>query len=628
MRVEGGGGERVTGADGRFSFESIPFPATLLLEAPEHVGLAVVLDGPPAGEIVIPLPPPIGLRAAVVEHRRFDPIPGAIVSIEDAERSVLRRGETDEQGKVALALDLVEVRVPRGSDPRAALERAAAVVWAEAPGHNRIALPRRLLSLRLGEEEEIELRRVVRLPGRVVDEGGVGLPGARVYWGWTATTGLLSERRCEETTCDEKGFFALRAPVNASECFVAAFDKSLAPGYAVVPRAAIVAGEEFRIVLRERCQFQGRIRGERGESIVDAVVRVIPPSGFASEQHALWFDRFSLDGIGEPTHIARSGFDGIFSLPYLARGTYEVHVEHGTFAAAPGNDRTVTMPRAGTWVARMVAGGSVSGRILDAEGNPSPVKPNMILRAADPGRGKVSPLVGYDEKDGAFFAQGLAATEYLLDIACPGHEPEKLTVRPGDENLFVVLRPLEPDDSCSVEARFTHRGRNVTIPSLDLLLYDPETGDLIARRICDVSSGRAVLESIPRRVLDLVVEPRLYRPVFVPGLRFDLPDPPPLSVALETGREVRGRLVYEGPPARRPRLIALLDAGGIRELFSTTVAEDGSFTFPNMIEGCYIPQPTGPPGTYEPAEAIEIGESDEEVTIEVRAARDQDPQES
>jgi len=238
----------------------------------------------------------------------------------------------------------------------------------------------------------------------------------------------------------------------------------------------------------------------------------------------------------------------------------------------------------------------------------------------------VTPRVQYDESDGAFFAEGLEATEYLFDITSPGHERMRQTVRPGDENLFVVLVRRLKEDSRSVEVRFSHRGRSVAIPSLHAALHDPETGDLVTRRICEVSSGIAVLEGVPRRTLDLVITPRLYRPVIIRGVRFDLPDPPEVSVALETGREVRGRVVYEGPPARRPGTIALLDAEGVHELFTATVAEDGSFTLFNLMDGRYVPRVPSPPGRYEPAEPIDIGASDAEIVIEIRGGADQGAQ--
>jgi len=626
VSVEGTGGAQVADADGRFTIDPIRFPATLSAEAPGRTGLTVRLDGPPARELVIPLPPPLGLRAAVVDARGFEPIRGAFVRIESATRFTLRSGTTDDHGKVELAIERVAIEDPEGIGPRGALERAATVVWAEASGHNRVAVAYNLLSLRLNREEQIELRRTKGIPGRVVDERGAGIPNAHIYWGSTVEIQHYRQRRCEDTQADEAGRFTLRPPADASECFVAAFHKAFAPAHTILAREAIEAGDEVLILVREPCVLRGEVRGARGEPIAGAAVRLVPAAGFETERHARWLEQFSLEEVGEPIHVTRSGLDGTFRLARLAPGNYEVHIEHGAFIPSPGNDRTIVLPRDGIWVARLLPGGRISGMVLDADGNPPP-RPNMILRPADrTRRGNVTPRVQYDESDGAFFAEGLEATEYLFDITSPGHERMRQTVRPGDENLFVVLVRRLKEDSRSVEVRFSHRGRSVAIPSLHAALHDPETGDLVTRRICEVSSGIAVLEGVPRRTLDLVITPRLYRPVIIRGVRFDLPDPPEVSVALETGREVRGRVVYEGPPARRPGTIALLDAEGVHELFTATVAEDGSFTLFNLMDGRYVPRVPSPPGRYEPAEPIDIGASDAEIVIEIRGGADQGAQ--
>lgn len=207
-----------------------------------------------------------------------------------------------------------------------------------------------------GEKDlgEIPMLRSASVIGRVVDEGGNPLNGAEVQlvrnqqWGaWPASSALAGEDGRFELTEVEPGTYTLKATAAG----LGTFKKD---GVTIEPARQTDLGD---LVVGKGIEVSGIVVDGADKPLAGAVVGL-------KEQA----NDFGFGGWGEPSITATTDAQGRFVLAGATEGSWELVASMESFAT---HRESMALQKSVTGLKiRLTAGGSVSGRVVNADGTP------------------------------------------------------------------------------------------------------------------------------------------------------------------------------------------------------------------------------------------------------------------
>ena len=412
---------------------------------------------------------------------------------------------------------------------------------------------------------QLVLRRGALAFGRIVDEEGVPVPGARVSLTTEGEPGAPFRHQPLHATADPDGRFELpRAGAGRHGL------RAESPGFVAAVEQVFIPEQEPEVDLGEiRLQAGGVIEGvvtdARGRPVEKALILARP-----SVQ-----DRSPM----------RTGADGSFRIEGLPRGArYDLAVLHADHPAEEVG--VVEVPTAEPLRIRLRPSRTLSGRVIDVHGEP-------VAGAAVFCRGSGV----LTDPEGRFRCNSMAPGAVDLSARAPGYRDRSVPVQvPEERDPAPVEIVLEPGASLEgvvldSEGRPVHRAR-VEIPSSRGTTSDPAG----RYEILDLETGPCeVVASLLERggILRTAVEIR-------PGRNR-------LDLRFDPGVEVSGRVVdSEGEPLPGAT-VRLLQPTVMREGLRVVSSADGTFVLRDVADGTYQLIATRPGFRHVNSRMLQIG---------------------
>ena len=326
----------------------------------------------------------------------------------------------------------------------------------------------------------IRLEPEAALIGRVVDEAGEPVPGARIDLHWQAFLPEEPDRPVGEpilrnTRADGEGRFALRGLPAAGTARVSASAPAFVPLDAVeVPLPRPAAAGELRLVLERGALLQGRVTTAAGEPV--PAVRV------------------GVSGAGTATND-----DGLYWLEGAELGKQEVvflHPSYGRvlkpFEIQPGSNVLDLSFEPGV---------EVAGRVVDEAGKPVS---SAKVELTPENHFEVRQYRDVTGEDGRFRLAPVLAGKYRLKAGADGFTD---TESPG--TLTVTTDPVS-NLEVTLEKGAVLSGKILGLPPEDLAQVEVEARSDRGERVAAWTDGRGRYEARPLAPGDWTVEARLW----------------------------------------------------------------------------------------------------------------------
>lgn len=416
--------------------------------------------------------------------------------------------------------------------------------------------------------------------GWVVDAEDRPLTGVEVLAAVAGRAPLspLSPDDPRRARSDAEGRFAL-ARLPASQVDLAFSKEGFAPmkirGFEVsVDSGNTDAIDLGTVVLVAGADLAGQVIDEAGEGIVGASIHILRserpqrPGGVAEQ----WL-------LSLPPEI-RSDGEGRFRLGQLAPGE-RIHLLVGAGGYSPVWIENLEIPAGEQVTVVLAPGGSVGGRVVDADGEPVSGA-EMVFeqrQSVEDGshHGQPSIRQALTAGDGGFRFDGLRAVPGRLTAYAPGFMPAPA--------MTIEVAAGEPVDDLEIRLE---RGSVVTGRTLTRGGETVAGVKVLAGRVAAVSDADGVfrLDGVPpgptrlearhphygRRLKDLDV---------VPGINT-------VEILVEDGYEVRGRVHDSaGAPVAEVLVEIFSRRGADRRRHQAWSSADGSFRFAPVVDGVY-----------------------------------------
>ncbi|HKF41697.1 MAG TPA: carboxypeptidase regulatory-like domain-containing protein [Thermoanaerobaculia bacterium] len=291
----------------------------------------------------------------------------------------------------------------------------------------------------------IALRRAATLAGRVTDEKGQGVVGARVRI--TRELGLRRMLRGAvnnpASILGDRG--VLTAPDGSFRLRGLEPEKNLSleaakSGYATArrPGLTIKAGDAIKdltLVVRQGIQAKGKVVDPTGQPVAGAEIRAVhKEDGMMGGARV----QMRLMGLNADRPDTSTGNDGSFTLKGLEEGEYTLAVSRDGYARKTVPGLQVKADKDNVWPpVTLAAGAVIGGAVRDTSG--APVLGAQVF-AIDIGSGG-RPQTGTSDADGRFRLDGFAAEKsILLNIQAQGYATQQKNVTPPTSDLVVVLK--------------------------------------------------------------------------------------------------------------------------------------------------------------------------------------------
>jgi protocatechuate 3,4-dioxygenase beta subunit len=367
------------------------------------------------------------VAGTVVDEKTRRPLPGVRVSASTGaffnrgERSS-RRGRTDAKGRFrisGLASRRYNVRAAKSEYLPVSMPGVVATV--AAPGTVSIAL-----------------QKAAGITGRVTDEAGTPVVGARVRiardLGVRALLrgggpAALLERPGVTTGPD--GIFRLRGLAPEKNLTL----EAAKAGYVTAKRHGVnlKVGElvkDLALVVKRGLEAKGRIIDTAGKPVAGAEIRVSRPEGGPG--------RFMIQmaGINREKPNASSAADGTFRVAGLEAGEYALAVSRDGYAAKRVPSVTVQAKGPNEWPPIVLqVGVAIAGSVRNSKGEP--VVGAQIFSFGE-GTG---PREGATDPEGRFRLDGLSSERpVMMSVRADGYAPLQRSVTPPAEDLSLVLK--------------------------------------------------------------------------------------------------------------------------------------------------------------------------------------------
>lgn len=291
----------------------------------------------------------------------------------------------------------------------------------------------------------LALRRAASIAGRVTDEKGQAVAGAKVK----ITREMGVRRMIRGMSSNPASFLASQGVVTGPD---GSFKlRGLAPernlaleatktGYATAsrPGVTIKAGEALKdvaLVLRRGLEAKSRVVDGKGEPVAGAQVRAARrEEGFAGTRNIIRLA--GLDQGDKPDAV--SGADGTFVLKGLEEGQYTLAVTREGFAPKSVPSLEVKANAENVWPPiSLTAGVSITGAVRGSGGQAVSGAQIMAIDMTNPGR----PQDASSDPEGNFRLDGfMPERPILLNVNAPGYAPAQKNVTPPAEAIAVVLK--------------------------------------------------------------------------------------------------------------------------------------------------------------------------------------------
>lgn len=354
---------------------------------------------------------------------------------------------TDDRGAAVVGatvelrgLDVLQATATAGSAVFAPVAPGGYQIAAWAPGKARTF---QWLGVAAGDTEaSLVLVAGAAVEGRVVDERGAPVAGARVRFSGASDWSQQGDERYDGAVSDATGAFAFEALPAGSFRFVATH-ASHAPGTsALVTLDGTSRRDGVTITLAAGAVVRGRVVDAANQPVASARVRV----GVAANPRVMVFD---------PPRQAYTDATGAFAIEGLPRRELSIVALHET-GASESRAVDATAGDVGDVTLTIDVTGTIAGVVIDPEGQPI----EGVQVSAGPSFGDNRTRVDFSQwrlrgfpqeltdAGGRFTLTGLAPGTYTLSARRSTGRGRRgpgigdgVTAKPGDTNVRLVLQP-------------------------------------------------------------------------------------------------------------------------------------------------------------------------------------------
>ncbi len=612
-----------TDGDGTWHDETVPpGSAKLRATAPDgregEAGPVAVSPGASTHVLVV-LAPAVALGGRVVDARSGLPVEGAEVDVARPGRGV-SFGTTGPDGTFGPA-----VAGPAG---------ARVLVAARAPGRRPTLLPVVLAAGAPAMEVRVPLSEASDVAGRVVDDEGRPVAGARV----TTTSDGVLDRAPPGVTTDEQGRFALPPPGPPAPGRRVSIVAEGPEGRAALSLRPDETVSDVVLVLVPGATVQGRVVDGEGRALAGVVARLepvwgrLPDRGRPGARTSLLLSMSGSDA-GFPT--ASTDAEGRFEVRAVPRGPYDVRLARGALEGRGGSGPVEVEGDLDLGTLVLGSGRALEGRVLDLHGAGIPGAQVDLAPAARPdadpapddGAGDGRPAARAADlprhattgADGSYRVLGVGPGTWRVTARRAGLAPDATEVEVLATGPFAGPADLVLEDEATVEGVLSEGDAPFRRP-FEVVL-EAEGGG--RRRVGPVAfrspEGRFEVDGVPAgswRVLARTFDGRIARP----------PEPLdvraggrwPVRLELERAASLTGRLRGpDGAPVAAGRVTLRREADGTRRSATTDAA--GRFEVADLAPGSWRVRATGRGGA--PVETLVVLPSGPSLPVDLALAR-------
>ncbi len=291
----------------------------------------------------------------------------------------------------------------------------------------------------------LALRRAASLTGKVVDEKGLAVVGARVSLAQEFNLRMVRRRGLAAAAAALLGGGILTGPDGAFRMRNIAPERNLEveaskTGFATArqPGITLKAGDALTgvsLILRKGLAARGRVVDSAGQPVAGAELRLAMREGGGArgaqfQMRVMGMDRQKPDAV--------SGGDGSFVVAGLSPGQYAGVVSREGFARKSVPSLEVKAEGENVWAPiALTPGVALAGQVRDSAGLAIPGAQILVI---DPGGGG-RPLDTSSGPDGKFQVGGLTADHPLmLNVTADGYAAAQRNATPPAQDLAIVLK--------------------------------------------------------------------------------------------------------------------------------------------------------------------------------------------
>jgi len=515
-----GGGRRATSDDdGSFSFDALP-PGPFVLSARKDNLVAAPLAqelSPESPPVVLRMVEGGSVRVEVVTKTDRQPLQGADVTTDQGHQE-----RTDNAGLATLAGVQGSLRV-----------------WIRAPGFASLST---MVEVPTGEAAKepilLVMIRGAKLSGRVVDEDGQPVPGARVVS--RNPLELFDEANAADVVrTDEQGGFQY-AVVPAGTYQFLATHPDFAPGGSDTVKTDGVTPIDVTITMDAGGTIRGQVVDESGKPAPGTLVEAHADAGKAAASNS---------------HRTVTDESGAFELRGIPRDSVWVAATNDIQSTDPVSVDLAGSANVSDLKLRFTGSHQIAGQVVDAGGEP--VADVRVIAFAD-GTETVAPFrqtsgSAITDGGGGFTIKGLARGEFRVGVErAPGDLRGAVNVASGTTDVQLVVAG---DGAVSGHVSFTG---NEPLEQFSVELNTPPGKSFPGE------GGVFQLSGVAPGTYDLIVRGRQFAPTTVrdvtvtAGQNTDVRD-----IALTTGRTLRGRVIdSDGRPVSGANVVSGLEIFG------------------------------------------------------------------
>lgn len=383
----------------------------------------------------------------------------------------------------------------------------------------------------------VKVERGIEIRGRVIHPDGTPAAGAIVE--------SLAKSSPRSVVSATDGTFRLTG-VDAGSATLQAFS-----GDRQLPSAAVTVNapaSDVTITMPLGVRLQGRVTDRATQRSVNDFT-ILLPSGNGVR-----------DSVGQPIHTD----DGRFTIDNVSPGSLEIRVRAAGYSEGSRNGVVAEDGKTISGIdIQLDRASRLTGRVTSAGEPISGVRVEVDRSLLNP-----SGLWTLTDRDGLYAMEGIADGDHFIQFAKSGFAAvsKTITVKEGETHLDVTLG-----------AGHELRGRVVDRSGRGIPDVSVNAGDGNAKTD---SEGVFVLRGIPDGQYKVSVHKSGYLPA---EAKLDLPQTQPLTLTLDTGATINGRV--KGLSPEQFSQVTVVGDGGGHSYTSATVDAQGNFAIRGMPEG-------------------------------------------